>query len=127
MTNPLGRESQATLDPDRGAGSAFPSGVQRGWFRGPTSLGRHAIAGPPVRAAENGGTSEDLMGRTTGAGLITFGFVLGVVGAIMRFAVHVRTTGFNIHTAGVILLVVGIIAVLAGSILVGFGGRNRSV
>ena len=67
------------------------------------------------------------MGRTTGAGLITFGFVLGVVGAIMRFAVHVRTTGFNIHTAGVILLVVGIIAVLAGAILVGFGGRNRSV
>ena len=67
------------------------------------------------------------MGRTTGAGLITFGFVLGVVGAIMRFAVHVRTSGFNIHTAGVILLIVGIIAILVGAALVAVGGRSRSV
>jgi hypothetical protein len=67
------------------------------------------------------------MGKTTGAGLITFGFVLGVVGAIMRFAVHVRTSGFNIHMAGVILLIVGIIAVVGGAILVAVGGRSRSV
>ena len=67
------------------------------------------------------------MGRTTGAGLITFGFVLGVVGAIMRFAVHVRTSGFNIHMAGVILLVVGIIAILSGAILMAVGGRSHSV
>jgi hypothetical protein len=35
------------------------------------------------------------------------GIVLGIGGAIMRFALKVRTTGFNIHEAGVILLVVG--------------------
>ena len=33
--------------------------------------------------------------------------LLIAVGAIMRFAVHVTTTGFSIHTAGTILMVVG--------------------
>ena len=34
------------------------------------------------------------------------------VGAIMRFAIHVSTTGFSIHTAGTILMVVGAIGLL---------------
>lgn len=31
------------------------------------------------------------------------------VGAVLRFAVNVSTTGFNLHTVGVILMVVGIV------------------
>ena len=48
------------------------------------------------------------MDRSRGSGLLVFGVVLGVVGAIMRFAIKVHTSGFNIHTAGVILLIVGL-------------------
>ena len=40
------------------------------------------------------------MNRGTGTGLIVFGVVLGVVGAIMAFAITVHTRGFNINTAG---------------------------
>jgi hypothetical protein len=39
------------------------------------------------------------MNRGTGTGLIVFGVVLGVVGAIMAFAITVHTRGFNINTA----------------------------
>lgn len=35
--------------------------------------------------------------------------VLIAVGAVLRFAVNVSTTGFNIHTIGVILMVVGVV------------------
>jgi len=35
------------------------------------------------------------------------GLVIFAVGAIIRFAVSVTTTGFNIHTIGVILMIVG--------------------
>jgi hypothetical protein len=38
------------------------------------------------------------MNRGTGTGLIAFGVVLGVVGAIMAFAITVNTRGFNINT-----------------------------
>ena len=38
--------------------------------------------------------------------------ILIAAGAIMAWAVHVTTTGFNIHTVGYILLVVGIIGFL---------------
>ena len=38
------------------------------------------------------------------------------VGAVMAWAVHVSTTGFNIHTVGYILLVVGIIGGLLSMI-----------
>jgi hypothetical protein len=31
------------------------------------------------------------------------------VGAVLRFAVNVSTTGFNLHTVGIILMVVGIV------------------
>jgi sulfite exporter TauE/SafE len=55
--------------------------------------------------------------------------VLIAVGAILRFAVSVTTSGFNIHTIGVILIVVGAIG-LALSIVFwsswgGFGGGYR--
>jgi uncharacterized YccA/Bax inhibitor family protein len=42
--------------------------------------------------------------------------ILIAVGAVMAWAVHVSTTGFNIHTVGYILLVVGIIGGLLSMI-----------
>jgi hypothetical protein len=38
--------------------------------------------------------------------------VVIAVGAILRFAVTVTTTGFNLHTIGVILMVVGAIGLV---------------
>ena len=38
--------------------------------------------------------------------------VLIAVGAILRFAVSVTTTGFNLHTIGVILMIVGAIGLV---------------
>jgi hypothetical protein len=38
--------------------------------------------------------------------------ILIAVGAIMAWAVHVSTSGFNVHTVGYILLIVGIIGAL---------------
>lgn len=40
---------------------------------------------------------------------MTFGtsIVLIAVGAILKFAVHVSTTGFNLNTIGLILMVLG--------------------
>jgi uncharacterized membrane protein len=66
------------------------------------------------------------MNRGTGTGLIAFGVVLGVVGAIMAFAVTVHTRGFNINTAGWILLVVGIIVLLMGVASLVTGCRRSS-
>jgi hypothetical protein len=66
------------------------------------------------------------MNRTTGTGLIGFGIVMGVIGAIMAFAVTVTTSGFNINTAGWILLVVGILVLLMGIVMVVTGSRRSS-
>ena len=65
------------------------------------------------------------------------GLVLIAVGAVMAWAVHVSTTGFNIHTVGYILLVVGIIGCLLSLIFwsswagpgyfTGNSGRRRTV
>jgi hypothetical protein len=38
--------------------------------------------------------------------------LLIAVGAILRFAVNVHTSGFNIHTVGVILMIVGVVGVV---------------
>ena len=38
--------------------------------------------------------------------------ILIAVGAVMAWAIHVSTTGFNVNTIGYILLVVGIIGAL---------------
>jgi hypothetical protein len=65
------------------------------------------------------------------------GLILVAVGAVMAWAVHVSTTGFNIHTVGYILLVVGIIGCLLSLIFwsswagpgyfTGGGARRRTV
>ncbi len=64
-----------------------------------------------------------------GTSLIVF-----AVGAVLRFAVSVTTTGFNIHAIGVILMIVGgigfLISLVFWSSWGGFGGgsgtRRRS-
>jgi hypothetical protein len=60
--------------------------------------------------------------------------LLIAVGAVLAFAVHVSTSGFNIHTVGWILLIVGAVGVLISLIFWsswgGFGGpagRRREV
>ena len=42
--------------------------------------------------------------------------ILIAVGAILAWAVHVTTTGFNVNTIGYILLVVGIVGALLSMI-----------
>lgn len=68
------------------------------------------------------------MNRQTGTGLIGFGIVLMIVGAIMRFAVTVHASGFNIHTAGVIALIAGAVLFLLGLFaLLSAGSRTTTV
>ncbi len=58
--------------------------------------------------------------------------ILIAVGAVLAFAVHVTTSGFNVHTVGYILLIVGAIGALLPLVFwsswggVG-GGRRRTV
>ncbi|HZT64285.1 MAG TPA: hypothetical protein VFA11_00705 [Acidimicrobiales bacterium] len=48
--------------------------------------------------------------------------LLIAIGAILAFAVHVTTSGFNINTIGIILMVVGGIGLLVALMVTGFGG-----
>jgi len=59
--------------------------------------------------------------------------LLIAVGAVLAFAVHVSTSGFNLHTIGWILMIVGAIGILLSLIFwsswggAGAGGRRREV
>jgi hypothetical protein len=61
--------------------------------------------------------------------------LLIAVGAILRFAVSVTTSGVNLHTVGIILLIIGIIGLIVSMVFWsswgGFGGgayrRQRRV
>ncbi|MGH3405731.1 MAG: DUF6458 family protein [Streptosporangiaceae bacterium] len=66
------------------------------------------------------------MNRTSGIGLTGFGVVLVVIGAILRFAVTVNTSGFNIHKIGDILLLVGIVLVIVSLAIIAMGSRTRT-
>jgi hypothetical protein len=66
------------------------------------------------------------MDRSSGIGLMGFGIVLVVVGAVMKFAITVHAHGFNIHVAGLILLWVGIAIFVLSLLLIALGGRSRS-
>lgn len=66
------------------------------------------------------------MNRSSGIGVLVFGIVLVVIGAIMRFAVTADVSGFNINTAGVILLWVGIGLSVVSLLIILLGGRSRS-
>src|SRR5258707_6534501 len=65
------------------------------------------------------------MNRTSGVGLTSFGTVLVIVGAILRFAITVHTSGFNIHKVGDILLLVGIMLVILSVGIIAMGSRSR--
>jgi uncharacterized membrane protein YidH (DUF202 family) len=67
------------------------------------------------------------MNRSSGIGLTTFGMVLVVVGAILRFATSVHTPGFNIHKVGDIFLLVGILMVIVSLAIIAMGSRRRVV
>jgi hypothetical protein len=49
------------------------------------------------------------------------------LGAILRYAVHVSTSGFSIHTAGFILMIVGVIGLVASLLFATvWAGRRRT-
>jgi hypothetical protein len=53
--------------------------------------------------------------------------VLIAVGAILRFAVSVTTSGFNIHTIGIILLIIGVVGLIISLFFWGsWGGGGYS-
>jgi len=68
---------------------------------------------------------------------VAMSIVMVAVGAVLRFAVSVTTTGFNLHTIGLILIILGaislVISMMFWSSWGGFGGgaggyrRQRSV
>jgi hypothetical protein len=64
--------------------------------------------------------------RGAGTGLIGLGVVMGVIGAILKYAVSVDTTGFNINTIGLILLIAGIALFVIGVVVLALGSSRRS-
>jgi uncharacterized membrane protein YidH (DUF202 family) len=64
--------------------------------------------------------------RNSGIGLMVLGIVLVVIGAIMRYAVSAKTSGFDIHKTGIILLLVGIGVFVVSLVILALGGRTRS-
>jgi hypothetical protein len=57
--------------------------------------------------------------------LIALGVVLGVAGAIMRYAVSATNDGFDFRQAGFILMLVGIGVVVLGVLLFALGAAGR--
>ena len=61
---------------------------------------------------------------------ISASLILAAAGAVLIWAVHTTSSGFNIHTAGVILLVIGIIGFVVSIVFWsswgGFGGARRA-
>jgi hypothetical protein len=70
-------------------------------------------------------TLGEAMNRNTNMSLLILGIVLGVVGAILNFAVTAEADGFDIQSAGVILMWVGIVTALIGIIFLTLGERRR--
>jgi hypothetical protein len=52
--------------------------------------------------------------------------VLIAVGAILRFAVSVSTSGFNLHTTGVILMIIGGVGLLISLAWLAMANDRRS-
>jgi hypothetical protein len=51
--------------------------------------------------------------------------LLIAVGAVLRFAVSVTTTGFNIHTIGLILMIVGVVGLFLSLVLWNTWGSGK--
>jgi vacuolar-type H+-ATPase subunit I/STV1 len=66
------------------------------------------------------------MNKGTGMGFLGLGFVLLIVGAVLRYAVTATATGFSINTAGVILLWAGVVAFILGVTFIAMGTQRRS-
>ena len=66
------------------------------------------------------------MSRGSGVGLMGFGIVLVVVGAIMDFAVTAHARGFSVHRVGVILLFAGIGVFVVGLVVMLLGSSGRT-
>ena len=86
--------------------------------------GRLRTCGPGYRQQVERGATECL---TSDEGMRSMGLgtsiVVFAIGAIMRFAVTVSTTGFNVHTVGVILMIVGAVGFLLS---LAFGVRGAA-
>ena len=67
------------------------------------------------------------MSRTTGTSILVFGIVLGVVGAILYWAVTAKADGFDINAAGLILFWVGVVTAGIGLALTLMGNRSTTV
>lgn len=68
------------------------------------------------------------MDRSAGTGLIGFGIVVAVAGAIMRYAITVRSShNFNLYDIGLILLIAGIVLFALGLLVVLAGSRRRTM
>jgi FtsH-binding integral membrane protein len=67
------------------------------------------------------------MSRTAGTSILVFGIVLGVVGAIMAWAVTAKADGFDINSAGMILFWVGVATAVIGLVLTFMGNRSSTV
>lgn len=56
--------------------------------------------------------------------------MLLAVGAILRFAVSVQTSGFNLHTIGLILIIIGVLGIVLSMLFWsswgGFGGGSST-
>jgi hypothetical protein len=53
--------------------------------------------------------------------------LLIAIGAILRFAVTVTTSGFNIHTVGVILMIVGVVGLILSLLYMTMWDRRERV
>jgi hypothetical protein len=78
---------------------------------------------------ERNGIADPGLGTGTDKGVemgIGTSIVVFAVGAILRFAVAITTTGFNVHTIGVILMIVGAVGFVISLVFWGswggFGG-----
>jgi hypothetical protein len=67
------------------------------------------------------------MSRTAGTSILVFGIVLGVVGAIMSWAITAKADGFDINAAGLILFWVGVVTAVIGLVLTFMGNRSTTV
>src|SRR5260370_1315324 len=106
-----------------------------GMFRTLRGLAEHlawAAVGAVARVAGLVfGLHSGRMSRNSGVGWTSFGIVLVVVGAILRLATSVHSSGFNVHKVGDVLLLAGILVIILGLIIVRMGaartrGRTRT-
>jgi hypothetical protein len=58
---------------------------------------------------------------------MALGVILAVIGAILKFAVSVTTSGFNVNAVGLILLIAGIVLFVVAAGVLAMGGSRRTM